>query len=172
MAKLALVAATSRDEYVKYWNEWVRQLGAKGEGAFWLNLIVPREWREKVQKLAQQGEAEFWLKHGKKIVVKAELRGVRWAPGRKGISLPEEWKDRWTPDPEKSAPTWLLLRNLQIVDETYQPTSEAQKPTQKVFGVVLSESKETNLALLRGLVRDFGYRVQKATLTLRNEKRK
>ena len=139
MAKLALVAATSRDEYVKDWNEWVGQLGAKGEGAFWLNLIVPREWREKVQKLAQQGEAEFWLKHGKKIVVKAELRGVRWAPGRKGISLPEEWKDRWTPEPTRPAPTWLLLRNLHIVDEPYQPPYEAQKPTQGVFGVVLLE---------------------------------
>jgi len=178
MAKLALVAATSRDEYVKYWNEWVGQLGAKGEGAFWLNLIVPRKWREEVQKLAQQGEAEFWLKHGGNIVVKADLLDVRWATSRKGISLPEEWKNLWTPDPEKSAPTWLLLRNLQIVDEPYQPPSERQRPTQSAFGVVLleplesTEPKEVKPALLRGLVRDFGYWLQDPKDDLKERKKR
>jgi hypothetical protein len=178
MAKLALVAATSRDEYVKYWNEWVGQLGAKGEGAFWLNLIVPRKWREEVQKLAQQGEAEFWLKHGGNIVVKADLLDVRWATSREGISLPEEWKNLWTPDPEKSAPTWLLLRNLQIVDEPYQPPSERQRPTTSVFGVVLleplesTEPKEVKPVLLRGLVRDFGYWLQGPKGDLKERKKR
>jgi hypothetical protein len=135
MAKLALVAVTSK--YVEDWEKWAAK--AKGEGVFWLNLRVPREWREKVQKLAQQGEAEFWLRHGGNIVVKADLLDVRWATSKEGIPLPEEWKDRWAPEPEKSAPTWLLLRNLHIVDEPYQSPYEAQKPTQGVFGVVLLE---------------------------------
>jgi hypothetical protein len=172
MAKLALVATMSRRKHVEAWKEWAGQPEAKGEGVFWLDLRVPREWREKVQKLAQQGEAEFWLRHGGNIVVKADLLDVRWATSRKGIPLPEDWKDRWAPEPTRPAPTWLLLRNLHIVDETYQPTSEAQKPTQKVFGVVLSESKETNLALLRGLVRDFGYWLQGPKDDLKGRKEK
>jgi hypothetical protein len=101
-------------------------------------------------------------------------------PGRKGIPLPEEWKDRWAPEPERAAPTWLLLRNLQIVDEPYQPPSEAQKPSQSAFGVVLleplesTEPKEVKPALLRGLVRDFGYWLQgpKGDLNFKERKEK
>jgi YD repeat-containing protein len=139
MAKLALVATMSRRKHVEAWNKWAGQPEAKGEGVFWLDLRVPREWREKVQKLAQQGEAEFWLRHSGNIVVKADLLDVRWATSREGIPLPEEWKDRWAPEPERAAPTWLLLRNLHIVDEPYQPPYEAQKPTQGAFGLVLLE---------------------------------
>jgi 5-methylcytosine-specific restriction enzyme B len=139
MAKLALVATMSRRKHVEAWNKWAGQPEAKGEGVFWLDLRVPREWREKVQKLAQQGEAEFWLRHSGNIVVKADLLDVRWATSREGIPLPEEWKDRWAPEPERAAPTWLLLRNLHIVDEPYQPPSEAQRPSQRIFGVVLLE---------------------------------
>jgi energy-coupling factor transporter ATP-binding protein EcfA2 len=180
MAKRALVATMSRRKHVEAWKEWAGQPEAKGEGVFWLNLEVPERWREEVQKLAQQGEAEFWLKHGRKIVVKADLLDVRWATSKEGISLPEEWKNLWTPDPEKLAPTWLLLRNLQIVDEPYQPPSERQRPTQSAFGVVLleplesTEPKEVKPALLRGLVRDFGYWLQgpKGDLNFKERKEK
>jgi hypothetical protein len=178
MAKLALVAATNKKKYVEAWKEWAGQLGAKGEGVFWLNLRMPKQRREEVQKLAQQGEAEFWLRHGGNIVVKADLLDVRWATSREGISLPEEWKNLWTPDPEKSAPTWLLLRNLQIVDEPYQPPSERQRPTQSAFGVVLleplesTEPKEVKPALLRGLVRDFGYWLQGPKDDLKERKKR
>jgi hypothetical protein len=139
---------------------------------------MPKQRREEVQKLAQQGEAEFWLRHGGNIVVKADLLDVRWATSREGISLPEEWKNLWTPDPEKSAPTWLLLRNLQIVDEPYQPPSERQRPTQSAFGVVLleplesTEPKEVKPALLRGLVRDFGYWLQGPKDDLKERKKR
>jgi hypothetical protein len=139
MAKLALVAAMSKKGDVEAWRKLAGQPEAKGEGVFWLNLEVPERWREEVQKLAQQGKADFWLKHGGNIVVKADLLDVRWATSEEGIPLPEEWKDRWAPEPTRPAPTWLLLRNLQIVGEPYQPPYEAQKPTQGVFGVVLLE---------------------------------
>ncbi len=139
MAKLALVAAMSRREHVEAWKETAGKPEAEGEGAFWFKLKVPKRWRDKLQKLVQQGEAEFWLKHDKKIVVKADLLGIRWALGQKGILLPEEWKDRWAPEPKRPAPTWLLLRNLHTVDEPYQPPSEVQKPSQGVFGVVRLE---------------------------------
>ena len=178
MAKLALVAATNKKKYVDAWKEWAGQPEAKGEGVFWLNLRMPKQRREEVQKLAQQGEAEFWLRHGGNIVVKADLLDVRWATSKEGISLPEEWKNLWSPDPEKSAPTWLLLRNLQIVDEPYQPPSERQRPTQSAFGVVLleplesTEPKEVKPALLRGLVRDFGYWLQGPKGDLKERKKR
>jgi len=92
-----------------------------------LTWKCPSKWREEVQKLAQQGEAEFWLRHSGNIVVRADLLDVRWATSREGIPLPEEWKDRWAPEPKRAAPTWLLLRNLHIVDEPYKPPYEAQK---------------------------------------------